>query len=177
MNPREKLFELARERGNSLAALSRMLGRNSSYLQQYITKGSPRKLEEIDRRRLAQFFGVGEAELGGPEEISYAPQGDGSKYRACRSMLPPGRARSARPKSRSTLSASRAAGCANRGSSRPAVVDPGARRFDGPAAARRRRDLRRPHPARRFARASMSSASARRSTSSCSRPSPPTASA
>jgi len=70
MDPREKLSELARERGHSLAALSRMLGRNASYLQQYITKGSPRKLEEIDRRRLAQFFGVAESELGQPEEIS-----------------------------------------------------------------------------------------------------------
>ena len=76
MDPREKLSELARERGNSLAALSRMLGRNASYLQQYITKGSPRKLEEIDRRRLAQFFGIGEAELGGPEENSSRGQGD-----------------------------------------------------------------------------------------------------
>ena len=76
MDPREKLSELARERGNSLAALSRMLGRNASYLQQYITKGSPRKLEEADRRRLAQFFGIGEAELGGPEEISLARSGD-----------------------------------------------------------------------------------------------------
>lgn len=70
MDPREKLSTLARERGNSLAALSRMLGRNSTYLQQYITKGSPRKLEEADRRRLANFFGVSEGELGGPEEIS-----------------------------------------------------------------------------------------------------------
>ena len=76
MDPREKLFELARERGSSLAALSRMLGRNPSYLQQYITKGSPRKLEEIDRRRLAQFFGVAEAQLGAPEEISVAARGD-----------------------------------------------------------------------------------------------------
>ena len=76
MDPREKLAELARERGHSLAALSRMLGRNASYLQQYITKGSPRKLEEVDRRRLAQFFGIGEAELGGPEEISLARSGD-----------------------------------------------------------------------------------------------------
>ena len=76
MDPREKLAELARERGLSLAALSRMLGRNASYLQQYITKGSPRKLEEADRRRLAQFFGIGEAELGGPEEISLARSGD-----------------------------------------------------------------------------------------------------
>ena len=76
MDPREKLAELARERGHSLAALSRMLGRNASYLQQYITKGSPRKLEEADRRRLAQVFGIGEAELGGPEEISLARSGD-----------------------------------------------------------------------------------------------------
>jgi hypothetical protein len=76
MDPRERLAELAREHGSSLAALSRMLGRNSTYLQQYITKGSPRRLEEIDRRRLAQFFGVSEGELGGPEEISYALQGD-----------------------------------------------------------------------------------------------------
>ena len=76
MDPREKLSELARERGNSRAALSRMLGRNSTYLQQYITKGSPRRLEEIDRRRLAQFFGIAESELGAPEEISSASAGD-----------------------------------------------------------------------------------------------------
>jgi len=76
MDPREKLSELARERGNSLAALSRMLGRNSTYLQQYITKGSPRRLEEIDRRRLAQFFGIAESELGAPEEIPSAPSGE-----------------------------------------------------------------------------------------------------
>jgi phage repressor protein C with HTH and peptisase S24 domain len=72
MDPRKRLAELAREKGSSLAALSRMLGRNPSYLQQYISKGSPRKLEEEDRRRLAQFFGVSEAELGGAEEISSA---------------------------------------------------------------------------------------------------------
>src|SRR5436190_17534497 len=76
MDAREKLSELARERGNSLAALSRMLGRNSTYLQQYITKGSPRKLEEIDRRRLAQFFGIAESELGQPEEISSESSGE-----------------------------------------------------------------------------------------------------
>jgi hypothetical protein len=76
MDPREKLSEMARQRGVSLAALSRMLARNSSYLQQYITKGSPRKLEEEDRRRLAQFFGVGESELGGREESSFAMASD-----------------------------------------------------------------------------------------------------
>ena len=76
MEPRERLAELAGEARTSLSALSRMIGRNSSYLQQYIGKGSPRKLEEEDRRRLAEFFGVGEAELGAPEEKSSNPRGD-----------------------------------------------------------------------------------------------------
>lgn len=76
MDPRERLAALAQERGTSLAALSRMLGRNASYLQQYITKGSPKKLEEDDRRKLAQFFEVSESELGAPEEISYADSGE-----------------------------------------------------------------------------------------------------
>lgn len=76
MDPRERLAELAGEARTSLSALSRMIGRNSSYLQQYIGKGSPRKLEEEDRRRLAEFFGVDEAELGAPEEKSSNPRGD-----------------------------------------------------------------------------------------------------
>ncbi len=67
---RIRLLELAQERGASLAALSEMIGRNSSYLQQFIRKGSPRRLEERDRRTLAQFFGVSESELGAPEENS-----------------------------------------------------------------------------------------------------------
>ena len=66
-NERERLLELAQSNGTSLAALSSMIGRNTSYLQQFIRKGSPRKLEEQDRRTLASFFGVEESELGGPE--------------------------------------------------------------------------------------------------------------
>ncbi|MGB3794684.1 MAG: LexA family transcriptional regulator [Alteraurantiacibacter sp.] len=71
MGARDKLAELAKAKGISLAALSRMLSRNPTYLQQYITKGSPRKLEEQDRRDLAQFLGVDETELGGSRENSY----------------------------------------------------------------------------------------------------------
>ena len=69
---RTRLLQLVGEQGASLSGLSEMLGRNSTYLQQFIRKGSPRKLEETDRRRLAQFFGVDEAELGAPEDISPA---------------------------------------------------------------------------------------------------------
>lgn len=70
IEPRERLLELVTGRGVSLAALSDLIGRNSTYLQQFIRKGSPRKLEEGDRRTLARFFGVAEAELGGPQDIS-----------------------------------------------------------------------------------------------------------
>ena len=71
-DPRARLLELSQSRGVSLSALSDLLGRNPSYLQQFIRKGSPRKLEEQDRAKLAQFFGVGEEELRGAQENSYA---------------------------------------------------------------------------------------------------------
>ena len=61
---RARLLELAQASRSSLASLSAMLGRNPSYLQQFVRKGSPRRLEENDRRRLAEFFGVAESELG-----------------------------------------------------------------------------------------------------------------
>lgn len=67
---RQRLLDLATEKRASLSGLSELIGRNSSYLQQFIRKGSPRKLEENDRRALAEFFGVDESELGAPEENS-----------------------------------------------------------------------------------------------------------
>ena len=69
--PRARLLELAQTRGVSLAALSELLGRNPSYLQQFIRKGSPRKLEEQDRATLARFLGVGEDALRDVKDNSY----------------------------------------------------------------------------------------------------------
>ena len=69
-DPRAKLLLLASNHGASLSGLSELIGRNSTYLQQFIRKGSPRKLEENDRRTLAQFFGIDEVELGAPEDNS-----------------------------------------------------------------------------------------------------------
>jgi len=63
---RARLVVLAGDRGVSLSALSALIGRNTTYLQQFVRKGSPRKLEENDRRTLAEFFGVAETELGAP---------------------------------------------------------------------------------------------------------------
>lgn len=70
--PRARLLALSQDRGVSLAALSELLGRNPSYLQQFIRKGSPRKLEEQDRATLARFLGVNEEELREAQENSYA---------------------------------------------------------------------------------------------------------
>ena len=69
---RRRLLELSEDRRVSLARLSQMLGKNPSYLQQFVRKGSPRKLEEQDRGMLARFFGVAEDELGRSKENSYA---------------------------------------------------------------------------------------------------------
>lgn len=68
---REKLLELSREKGFSLSKLSELIGRNSAYLQQFIKRGSPRKLEEGDRMKLAQFFGVPDDVLSDSQEKSY----------------------------------------------------------------------------------------------------------
>lgn len=63
---RARLAALIADCGQSYGALSRMLRRNDAYLQQYVRRGTPRVLAERDRRLLAAFFRVPEAELGGP---------------------------------------------------------------------------------------------------------------
>ncbi|QLC26703.1 helix-turn-helix transcriptional regulator [Parasphingopyxis algicola] len=65
-NPRLVLERLARERGDDYTALSRLIGRNSAYIQQFIKRGTPRRLAEEDRRVLAEYFGVDERILGAP---------------------------------------------------------------------------------------------------------------
>ncbi|HYI64030.1 MAG TPA: S24 family peptidase [Allosphingosinicella sp.] len=64
---RAALERLIAERGEDFAGLSRLIGRNPAYIQQYIRRGTPRRLAEADRRLLARYFGVDEALLGGPE--------------------------------------------------------------------------------------------------------------
>jgi hypothetical protein len=63
-DPRAFLDQLIRERGEDYAGLSRLLGRNAAYVQQYIKRGTPRRLAEEDRRRLANYFGIDETLLG-----------------------------------------------------------------------------------------------------------------
>ena len=68
MDPRETLRKLCLERGEDFAGLSRLLGRNDAYIQQFVRRGVPKKLREEDRRTLARYFSVSESALGGPPE-------------------------------------------------------------------------------------------------------------
>ncbi len=65
-DPRIVLVRLCAERGEDFAGLSRMLGRNPAYIQQFVRRGVPKKLKEEERTKLARFFGVAESLLGGP---------------------------------------------------------------------------------------------------------------
>jgi len=65
-DPRQVLERLCAERGEDFAGLSRMLGRNPAYIQQFVRRGVPRRLGEDERRKLARYFGIAEALLGGP---------------------------------------------------------------------------------------------------------------
>lgn len=55
-----RLDNMIKERGNSYAAISRLIGKNPSYIQQFIKRGTPHKLDEKDRQILAHHFRVEE---------------------------------------------------------------------------------------------------------------------
>lgn len=67
---RAHLGEVARQHGKSLAELSRIIGRNPAYLQQYVARGSPRRLEPADVRTIADYLGIAAETLG-----AFAPAG------------------------------------------------------------------------------------------------------
>lgn len=69
---RTALAALIRAHDTDCASLSRMLGRNLAYVQQYLQRGTPRRLGERERSILARYFGVDEAVLGGPERVGIA---------------------------------------------------------------------------------------------------------
>jgi hypothetical protein len=68
VDARAALEWLIKDRGEDYAGLSRLIGRNSAYIQQYIKRGVPQKLDGDDRRKLARYFGVSERQLGGEDE-------------------------------------------------------------------------------------------------------------
>lgn len=65
VDQRAALQRLIEERREDYAGLSRLIGRNPAYIQQFIKRGSPRRLDAEDVSTLSRYFGVPEAVLGG----------------------------------------------------------------------------------------------------------------
>jgi phage repressor protein C with HTH and peptisase S24 domain len=74
-DPRKALERLCAERGEDFAGLSRFLGKNPAYIQQFVRRGTPKRLGEDERRKLARYFGVAESTFGGPADASVPPAG------------------------------------------------------------------------------------------------------
>ncbi len=66
-DPRAALERLIADNRADYAGLSKLVGRNPAYIQQFIKRGTPRRLPEKERSVLARYFGVDERVLGGPE--------------------------------------------------------------------------------------------------------------
>lgn len=67
-DPRQVIERLCAARGDDFAGLSRMLGRNPAYIQQFVRRGVPKRLKEAERRKLARYFGISESMLGAADE-------------------------------------------------------------------------------------------------------------
>ena len=67
-DPRAELERLVQSHGDDFAALSRLVGRNPAYIQQFIKRGSPKNLPERERNILARYYGVAPQLLGAPQE-------------------------------------------------------------------------------------------------------------
>lgn len=64
---RTLIRDRAKEIGKTLADLSKSVGKNHAYLQQFIHRGVPVRLPELVRHQLAPLLGVDEVELRGAD--------------------------------------------------------------------------------------------------------------
>lgn len=64
-DPRVALERLIADNNEDYAGLSKLVGRNAAYIQQFIKRGTPKRLPEVERGILARYFGVDEKLLGG----------------------------------------------------------------------------------------------------------------
>ena len=60
---RAHIANLIKEKGKNLRSVSLAIGKNEAYLHQFIHKGSPLRLPEEDRRKMADILDVDEQEL------------------------------------------------------------------------------------------------------------------
>ena len=66
--PRERLDGLETKHGETLAGLSRLIGRDEGYLQRFVARGVPSKLRREEIALLSRYLGVPSEDLGGRDE-------------------------------------------------------------------------------------------------------------
>jgi hypothetical protein len=67
---RQRLQQLAADNDRSLAWLSYLIGRDETYLPQYVDEGQPATLPSFDRRLLATYFDIDERDLAGSADMA-----------------------------------------------------------------------------------------------------------
>lgn len=67
---RKRLSREIEMRQMDMKQLSLALGKNHAYVQQFLTRGIPAQLKEMDRRKLSELLNIPENELGGPKYAS-----------------------------------------------------------------------------------------------------------
>lgn len=75
-DPRAALLAAASARGVALSALSKMIGRNAAYLNQYVRRGSPKRLPERERQLLADFLEMKPIQLQEPADRPGVPNAE-----------------------------------------------------------------------------------------------------
>jgi len=60
---RKRLAKLITEKGHTYREVSLKIGRKDSYIQQYIKYGFPKRLNELDRKKICQLLSISEQEL------------------------------------------------------------------------------------------------------------------
>jgi hypothetical protein len=63
---RKLIARVVAERGLDLKKVSKELGRNPAYMQQYLRRGVPKELPERERLRLSELLDLPESQLGAP---------------------------------------------------------------------------------------------------------------
>ena len=63
-DPRDAVATLAARKGDSLAALSRMLNRGPRYLDRFVREKRPHRLTDDEQLRLADYFGADAQDFG-----------------------------------------------------------------------------------------------------------------
>lgn len=73
---RKLVADKIRDLDLDMSEVSKRLGKNHAYIQQFIKRGIPRRLPELTRKQLADILSVGEADLGAPAEHPLAEAHD-----------------------------------------------------------------------------------------------------